>query len=340
MNLVKYVRLSILFMLLLSTVAMAGNSVNILVYHHVSSETPPSTSVTPQQFRQHLSALSEGPFQVVDLAWALNQIQTGAPLPDNAVAITFDDGYNDIHTNGMPLLVEFGMPFTVFVSTETIDRRFGDMMDWETLRDLQANGATIANHSVKHDYFVRQFPLDDVWLAAAYADITEAQTRIEAELGPSPKWFAYPYGEFNHALRDKLQQEGWIAFGQQSGGVGPYSDFQALPRFPAGGIYANWNTLKTKLMSRPLPVDYHALPDPITQLNPPQLVARLKEPLPNRQKLNCFVNGEWLPTHWENAQTFSIQPTKSLGAGRSRYNCTYSIGDGAFYWFSHQWLRP
>ena len=333
-------RLYLLLTVLLSAQVLAGNSLNILVYHHVSTETPASTSVSPQQFRQHLKALSDGPFQVVELQWALNQIQRGAPLPDYAVAITFDDGYNNIYDNGMPLLVEFGMPFTVFVSTETIDRRFGDMMDWDTLRDLQANGATIANHSVKHDYFVRQFPLDDAWLEGAYNDITEAQKRIEAELGPSPRWFAYPYGEFNNALRDKLEQEGWIAFGQQSGGVGQYSDFQSLPRFSAGGIYANWNTLKTKLMSQPLPVDYRAMPDPITQLNPPQLVVRLLEALPNSQKLNCFVNGDWMPVHWENAMTFTMQPTKPLAAGRSRYNCTYPISEGRFYWFSHQWLRP
>lgn len=331
-------RLFVLILLICALPVRAADSLNILVYHHVSVDTPASTSVSPQQFAQHLDALLSGPFEVVDLAWALERIQAGLAIPDNAVAISFDDGYANIFENAMPLLKSRNMPFTVFVTTDPIDRQFGDMMDWDMLRELKTQGGTVANHSVDHDYFVRKSHFGAAWLAETYGNIEAAQARLEAELGEVPRLFAYPYGEYNNALKNTLKDNGWIAFGQQSGGVASFSDFQALPRFSAGGQYANWTTLSTKLLSKPMPAAYAELPDPIPRVNPPELKVRLLEPLPGRQALNCFVNGEWHAPEIIDTLNFSIQPKAPLPEGRNRYNCTYGLADGNYYWFSHQWL--
>ena len=333
-------RFLVVILFICATQVRAGDSLNILVYHHVATDTPASTSVSPEQFAQHLDALIAGPFEVVNLAWALETIQAGQPLPDHAVAITFDDGYANIFDNALPLLYARNLPFTVFVTTDPIDRHFGDMMDWDMLRTLKTQGGTVANHSVDHDYFIRHASLDGEWLAKTYQNIETAQTRLEAELGDVPRWFAYPYGEYNNRLKALLQKNGWIAFGQQSGGVAQFSDFQALPRFSAGGSYADWASLSVKLLSKPLPAAYTELPDPIPLLNPPELRVRLLEPLPGDQLLNCFVNGTWQAAKTLNARNFSLQPRLPLPPGRSRYNCTYGLPDGSHYWFSHQWLLP
>ena len=49
----------------LTVPAYAADHGVILLYHHVSSETPGITSVTPEQFEDHLEYLAENEFQVI-----------------------------------------------------------------------------------------------------------------------------------------------------------------------------------------------------------------------------------------------------------------------------------
>ncbi|MDZ4287240.1 MAG: polysaccharide deacetylase family protein [Prosthecobacter sp.] len=51
----------------------------------------------------------------------------GETLPDDAVAITFDDGYASNYEHALPILKEFGLPATVFLATGFID---GEDMLW------------------------------------------------------------------------------------------------------------------------------------------------------------------------------------------------------------------
>src|SRR5690606_14501793 len=134
------------------------------------------------------------------------------PLPDKVVAITIDDAYASVYTRAFPLLKKYGMPFTVFVSTDAIDEGPGDFMSWQQLRELQAAGVTIANHSATHDYLVRRNDVesDSARLARVREDIERAQRRLQEELGEgvneAPRLFAYPYGEYDAALTDMLQE--------------------------------------------------------------------------------------------------------------------------------------
>ena len=51
----------------------------------------------------------------------------GEALPDEAVALTFDDGYASNHDLALPVLTEFGLPATIFLTTGFID---GEDMLW------------------------------------------------------------------------------------------------------------------------------------------------------------------------------------------------------------------
>nr|WP_245320916.1 polysaccharide deacetylase family protein [Methanofollis sp. W23] len=50
-------------------------------------------------------------------------LQEGRALPDGTAAITFDDGYQDIYTHAWPVLQNYKVPATVFLTTGPMDRR-------------------------------------------------------------------------------------------------------------------------------------------------------------------------------------------------------------------------
>ena len=91
----------------------------VLQYHHISTETPASTSTSPEWFARHLNYLDEAGFDVVPLTELVEALRAGEPLPDKTAAITFDDGYLNNIERALPILEERGLPATVFMGTWT-----------------------------------------------------------------------------------------------------------------------------------------------------------------------------------------------------------------------------
>ncbi|WP_236944155.1 polysaccharide deacetylase family protein [Hydrogenophaga sp. RAC07] len=66
-------------------------------------------------FRWQMQLLSSF-FNVIPLDLALAGLRDGT-IPPRAVCITFDDGYRSIHDLALPILLEYELPATVFVSS-------------------------------------------------------------------------------------------------------------------------------------------------------------------------------------------------------------------------------
>lgn len=318
----------------------------ILQYHHVSETSPAVTSVTPAQFKQQMQYLHDQHFNVVPLQQVIDAIKAGEDLPANSVAITFDDGYRSIADNAAPVLQQYGYPYTLFVAVEPIEKGFGEMMDWQQLKQLAANGATIANHSWGHEHLIRRLDneSEQQWLARIKDNLQRTETTILQHTGQSVKTLAYPYGEYNTALQQLLQQMGYSALGQQSGAAGLYSPLTAIPRFPVAGAYADMDSLKVKLHSLNMPVLSQTPSNPELSVSQtqPELRVKLDTKDIRTKELACFIQGQGkqLPT-WVDSDTFVIRAVKPLPAGRSRYNCTApSKIKSGYYWFSQAWVRP
>jgi peptidoglycan/xylan/chitin deacetylase (PgdA/CDA1 family) len=58
---------------------------------------------------------------VVQLSAVVDWVRGEGSLPDDAVAITFDDGYANFATEALPILERYDAPATVFVSTALVD---------------------------------------------------------------------------------------------------------------------------------------------------------------------------------------------------------------------------
>jgi peptidoglycan/xylan/chitin deacetylase (PgdA/CDA1 family) len=141
----------LLKMSLLTAANMAGvmaffrvlnrHKVRILAYHGIDWLSEPVVNwdglqVRPRVFRSHLRELSRR-YRVVPLSSVMDALTNGGGLPDDAVAITFDDGYRNNLTVAAPILKEFGFPATFFVSTGFADGTASPW--WYRLREAVSN---------------------------------------------------------------------------------------------------------------------------------------------------------------------------------------------------------
>ena len=332
---------------LLPTVVMGANSAVFLQYHHVSAETPSSTSVTPERFAEHLNYLDDNGFVVEPISKVINAIQKDEPLAENTVVITFDDAYRNIYTNAFPMLKDKGYPFTIFVSPGPVDKGYGDYLSWAQLREMGQNGATIANHSYNHGHLVERAPgeSEQAWLERIRKNITDTESRIKEMTGQSIKLHAWPFGEATPELRQLIRDMGYVGLGQHSGAVGPLSDFTRLPRYPMAASYSEMAQFRTKVNTKPLLITRQE-PDSslIDKSNlTPEMVLTVTGNDFQKAQLRCYASGQGeIPVKWlDKEQTrFSTSVAAPLPVGRSRYNCTAPSMDGqTYYWYSHQWLR-
>lgn len=106
----------------------------VLVYHRIGRgrADPWRLTVDPQTFRGQMETLAREwhPLSLDELVAGLRTRQ----LPERGIAVTFDDGYADNLELAAPILVEQGIPATLFVATGLIDA--GRTPWWDELTSL------------------------------------------------------------------------------------------------------------------------------------------------------------------------------------------------------------
>lgn len=332
-----------LIVVLTSCPGYAADSAVVLMYHRFGEDRFPSTSIRTDQFEAQLDYLASGDAEVIPLERLLESLAGNGDLPDHAVVITIDDAYRSVYDVAHPRLLEHRFPYTVFVATDGVDAGLPDLMSWSQMRELARDGVTFANHGASHGSLIdRSLAAGDRdYLERAVADVEKGRERLQAELEPIPRVFAYPYGEYNTPVADALAEFGIaFAFGQHSGPAARGSNPMALPRFPMNEAYADMDEFRLKLRSVPLPVRRVEPADPEVAERMPNLTVTLAANAAIESGLACFVGGQGrVEVRWRApSRRFEVAPLRPLAAGRNRVNCTAPAGDGRYHWFSHPWF--
>ena len=333
--------------LLLASPALATDDhAVVLLYHHVSNDTPASTSVSPAILEKHLSYLEQHGFSVWALGRILKAIAEAQPLPKNTIAISFDDANLSVYTEAFPRFQQRGWPFTLFVSTEAIDKGYKNYLNWDQIRELAEAGIEIGNHSHSHAHLIRKLEneSESAWRQRISTDIRQASARLTTETGITTELFAYPYGEYSEALKKMVGAMGYLGVAQQSGAVGVDSDLLAVPRFPMATGYADMQRFIISINSRPLPVNSVVVEKGETKderINKLWLV--LAKGGYNIKQLACYgASGKPIPlTPGDELPRQFVLDLSGLGSvGRNKINCTAPASDeaGVYYWYSYQWL--
>jgi peptidoglycan/xylan/chitin deacetylase (PgdA/CDA1 family) len=179
----------------------------ILTYHSVD-DSGSVISIDPRTFRRHVEWLASGRVRVVPL----DELPT-RPETEDAVALTFDDGFANVGEIAVPLLRHHGLPATLFIVTDAVgtDNRWqgrGDagipvlpLLTWDALAKVAEQGIALGAHGCTHA------DLGSLDAAGTEHEIVASRARLSHELGIDARTFAYAYGRVTDAARDVVARE-------------------------------------------------------------------------------------------------------------------------------------
>ncbi|MCW2235583.1 polysaccharide deacetylase family protein [Azospirillum canadense] len=308
----------------------------VFAYDRFGEDQTPSVSIRLDQFEAHLEELKDGDYQVLPLPRILEALRNGTPLPDRAVAITIDEASRSAFREAWPRLKAAGLPFTLFVATDAIDRGSPAHMTWAEVRQLAAAGVTIGGLGAATQSLVPRSAAD------IKAELRRMTDRLQAETGQRPTLFAYPQGEVSSAVRTIITEQGFAAaFGQQSGVLYPQADRWLLPRFVMNESFGSVDRFRLAANALPLPVTDLTPDDPFLTVNPPPVGFTVGEGIGDLSRLACFASGQGRTVLERMTEDrVEVRIKDPFPPGRSRVNCTLPTQDGRWRWLGMQFVVP
>ena len=207
--------------------AAKGTPLPILMYHGILKDPARGGDyvISPQLLESDLAFLKSRGYTSMLPSELYEAVTKGEALPPKPVMITFDDGFLNNLTYGLPLLEKYDMEATVAV-VGSYSERFSDTPDpnpayahlsWDDITELTQSGRVeIANHS--YDMHKkegrkgtrRKFGEDEAdYYAALVQDVGKTQSLLEQHCGIVPTAFAYPYGSISRESVAVLQEMGF-----------------------------------------------------------------------------------------------------------------------------------
>ncbi len=167
--------------------------VPILMYHYLREVADPAAdplgvalSVTPADFTAQLEAFQAAGYETITPSQFL-----AGEIPDKPIMLTFDDGYADFYTHGLPALAHRDMTATVFVIAGRIaTQEGGAYLTAEQIREIARAGIEIGAHSMTHPNLAK---LDGTHLKD---QLLEPRHTLETLIEGRVPALAYPSGHY------------------------------------------------------------------------------------------------------------------------------------------------
>jgi peptidoglycan/xylan/chitin deacetylase (PgdA/CDA1 family) len=194
-----------------------NNGISILMYHQVGDFTPMkshrSTYCHYKRFRWQMGFLHRFRYNVLSMDQVLACLNGEHPIPPRAVALTFDDGYENFYEYAWPELSRFGFPAMVYLLSGLIgeasswyesDARATPMlMDKERILQLREQGVDFGSHGVSH------LKLAEIDAETAHREVFESKSQLEALLDEEIHHFCYPYGSHDLNAAREVEAAGY-----------------------------------------------------------------------------------------------------------------------------------
>jgi peptidoglycan/xylan/chitin deacetylase (PgdA/CDA1 family) len=170
----------------MSAIPATINPVLHLTYHRVVPTSVTYTyALTTEQFREHLKAL-----------------QSGMPASSLTAKITFDDGNRTQFQSAVPLLAEFEVKATFFVTAGWTGVNKGSM-DARELYEISNAGHTVGAHGLSHKLLTH---CSDEELRQ---ELSVSKDKLEQAIGKQVSTISMPGGRYNRRVLEACAASGY-----------------------------------------------------------------------------------------------------------------------------------
>jgi peptidoglycan/xylan/chitin deacetylase (PgdA/CDA1 family) len=165
----------------------------ILMYHSISDGNNP-LSVPIKNFEKQMKFMSHNGYKSINLKDLSNLNRN-----DKFFIITFDDGYEDVFVNALPILNKYNFTATCFFVSKYLGKHNIwdenksnyiklNLMNKEQVYEWHKNGMEVGSHSLDHKN------LKDLDYNDKYSQITEPKKTFHELFSIDIKTFSYPFG--------------------------------------------------------------------------------------------------------------------------------------------------
>ncbi len=201
--------------------------VSVIMYHHVTNDliedNPQCVCRKEVFFNTIVDSLENNVcfIHATDIASILKEDKTGI-----FAVITFDDVPQDFYENAYPILKQYNIPFSLFITTGFIDKE-GYLNKQQIIELSKDPLCTIGGHTMSHPQLRFSKNLRQ--------ELCDSKQQLEELIGKEVDIFAYPYGRpstvSRRVIREAKRAGYKMAFGTvQSILTNRLSDFFYLPR--------------------------------------------------------------------------------------------------------------
>ena len=247
-SLKHFAKIIICMLSLFSAFAFAQDRYGVLAYHSVVDESAAENqkhyfpqTISAQTLIKHFNWLKENGYNVISWQQVIDAENGQGTLPDNAVLLSFDDGYETMYNVVFPLLKAYNYPAVFAPVTGWLDTpanqkiAYADKMldrsvfaTWAQVKEMEQSGLVeVASHThnlhnginanpsggqlpavIAPEYKNGKYETEDAYKNRLRSDFALTVQTLVNHIGKKPRVMVWPYGQFNDVAVQIARQAG------------------------------------------------------------------------------------------------------------------------------------
>ncbi|QOR21368.1 poly-beta-1,6-N-acetyl-D-glucosamine N-deacetylase PgaB [Haemophilus parainfluenzae] len=247
-SLKHFAKIIICTLSLFSAFAFAQDRYGVLAYHSVVDESAAENqkhyfpqTISAQTLIKHFNWLKENGYNVISWQQVIDAENGKGTLPDNAVLLSFDDGYETMYNVVFPLLKAYNYPAVFAPVTGWLDTpanqkiTYADKMldrsvfaTWSQVKEMEQSGLVeVASHThnlhnginanpsggqlpavIAPEYKNGKYETEDAYKNRLKSDFARTVQTLVNHIGKKPRVMVWPYGQFNDVAVQIARQAG------------------------------------------------------------------------------------------------------------------------------------
>ena len=247
-SLKHFAKIIICMLSLFSAFAFAQDRYGVLAYHSVVDESAAENqkhyfpqTISAQTLIKHFNWLKENGYNVISWQQVIDAENGKDTLPDNAVLLSFDDGYETMYNVVFPLLKAYHYPAVFAPVTGWLDTpanqkiAYADKMldrsvfaTWSQVKEMEQSGLVeVASHThnlhnginanpsggqlpsvIAPEYKNGKYETEDAYKNRLKSDFARTVQTLINHIGKKPRVMVWPYGQFNDVAVQIARQAG------------------------------------------------------------------------------------------------------------------------------------